>query len=74
MVPKSAPAATAVVSNGSDDYPDAVPPNPMENSRSSLAAVHAEQEDAFGSGGEADWRLQPHFLPSSLGRASSGNL
>ena len=77
MVPQSAPAATAVVSNGSEDFPDAaaaVPPT-TENGNNSRAAVHAEQEDAFGGGGGGgDWRLQPHFLPASLGRASSGKL
>ena len=74
VLQKSAPAATTVVSNGSEDFPDAaaVPPT-TEDGNNSRAAVHAEQEDAFGGGG-GDWRLQPHFLPTSLGRASSGNL
>ena len=68
-LPKSAPAATAVVSNGSEDYADAadVAESKTNNSR---AAVHAEQEDAAAAG---DWRLQSHSLPS-LGRASSGNV
>ena len=73
VLPKSAPAATAVVSNGSEDFPDATAVPPTENGNNSRAAVHAEQEDAFGGGG-GDWRLQPHFMPTSLGRASSGNL
>ena len=64
-LPKSAPAATAVVSNGSEDYADA-----ESKTNNSRAAVHAEQEDAAMAG---DWRLQSHSLPS-IGRASSGNV
>ena len=71
-LPKSAPAATTVVSNGSEDYGDAaaaaaaVAENSANNS--SRVAVHAEQEDAA----DGDWRMQSQFLPP-LGRASSGN-